>query len=62
MEREKRRERVTGAKISDLDHTRLQEKSGRWGKRDGAKYFTIGMEIEDEFYKILETSEFEVDN
>lgn len=24
----KRRERVTGAKISDLDHTRLQEKSG----------------------------------
>lgn len=58
--REKKgRERVTGAKISDLDHTHGRKKKEDGGK--GAKYFTIGLEIEDEserFYKIRR-SEFD---
>lgn len=58
--REKKgRERVTGAKISDLDHTHGRKKKEDGGK--GAKYFTIELEIEDEserFYKIRR-SEFD---
>lgn len=49
----KRRERVTGAKISDLDHTHARKKKEDGRKRDGEQYFTIGMEIEDESVWIL---------